>query len=470
MSAAAEIGAQIEAALSRLWDTPVTIRDLARIPGGASRETWRFDAFVDGGRRRLILRREPAAGLIETESETEFRAYQSVAGAIPVPGAVLLEREGAELGRPFFVMERIDDGVVNGPFDRTAFGDHAEALGEQFFASLGRLAALDPAGTPLDGHLERPAADECWRIALDYWEGVIGEDALIPQPIVRAAIRQLRASPPPPAQRVAIVHGDYRSGNMMHDGAGRMLAMFDWEMAHFGDPLEDLGWALNPVWDHFRSGSACGMTSRARAVEIWREASGLEVDAAALDWWIMFNSVKGMAIWLSAYREFVDGGRTDPVLGLSGWFVARRQDAVIAAALAGRPTTPAPDPAQSQLGHLLTGAGIIVSGAGQAAVAQDAFGGATLATSGLIALLGAQEAEKAAAWRIADIAEMRALLGHEGSDEGAMTLPALDARWSALSDELIAAHDALAAKDGDEAPFLDFYLRSAARRELVWPA
>ncbi len=173
------IGPRIEAYLSRLWNTPVVIRDLARIPGGASRETYRFDAFVDGERRRLILRREPATGLIDTESETEFRAYQSAAGIVPVPAAVALEREGAELERPFFVMERIDDGQVVSPFDRAGFGDHAEALGAQFFASLGRLAAHDPAGTPLAAHVPAPAPEECWRIALDYWESVIETDSFL---------------------------------------------------------------------------------------------------------------------------------------------------------------------------------------------------------------------------------------------------------------------------------------------------
>ena len=164
---------------------------------------------------------------------------------------------------------------------------------------------------------------------------MIDDDAAEPIPVVRAAIRRLRAHPPPPAQRIAIVHGDYRSGNMMHDGAGRMLAMFDWEMAHLGDPLEDLGWALDPIWDHFQPGIACGMLPRDEALAVWRAHSGLDVDPVAMRWWALFNSVKGRAIWTSAYREFIDGGRTDPVLAFSGWYLPRRQDAIIAAQLEG---------------------------------------------------------------------------------------------------------------------------------------
>ncbi len=56
-----------------------------------------------------------------------------------------------------------------------------------------------------------------------------------------------------------MVHGDYRSGNFLHDGEGRILAVLDWEMAHIGDPLEDLGWALDPLWRHTEDGRVAGM-------------------------------------------------------------------------------------------------------------------------------------------------------------------------------------------------------------------
>jgi aminoglycoside phosphotransferase (APT) family kinase protein len=321
---------ELEAYLTRLWSAPTRVEGLARIPGGASRETYRFDAVSGDSRHALILRREPSAGLIDTESETEYRAYQSAYGVVPVPRAVALERDGAELGRPFFIMERIEGGAVAGSFERTPFGAHSDTIGEAFFTALGRLAAFDPAGTPLAAHVTAPAPADCWRIALDYWEGVIDTDALTPIPVVRAAIRRLRSSPPPPAQAIRIVHGDYRSGNLMHDGAGHMLAMFDWEMAHLGDPLEDLGWALDAIWEHFEPGRACGMIPREAAIAAWERASGMTVDPAAMRWWSLFNAVKGRAIWTSAFREFVEGGHADPVLGVSGWYTATRQDAIIA--------------------------------------------------------------------------------------------------------------------------------------------
>ena len=328
------IDTQIAAYLTRIWGTPVGIENLSRIPGGASRETYRFDARVGDSLRALILRRDPSGSLIDTDRRTEFMAYRTVHGRLPVPESIALEPDGAELERPFFLMERIDGGIVTSPFVAQPFGAHAAAIGAAFFTTLGRLAAIDPAGTPLGDLLPSPAPEECWRTALDHWAGVIDSDEAHPQPIVRAAIRRLYRAPPPPAQAVRIVHGDYRSGNLMHDGAGNILAILDWEMTHLGDPIEDLGWAFDPLWNHFDAGAVCGMIPQAQAIAVWEAASGLRVDPAALRWWALFNAVKGQAIWTSAAREYRAGGCTDPILGISAWYTARRHDEILAAMLA----------------------------------------------------------------------------------------------------------------------------------------
>lgn len=124
------------------------------------------------------------------------------------------------------------------------------------------------------------------------------------------------------------------------------------------------------------------------------------------------------------------------------------------------------------LGDVLVGCGQIGVGAGQAAMEQDAFGGSTLLVAGVLALLAAQEAERAAAWRCADIAAMRALLGQAAPATGeGLTLSELDAAWATLSNALTVAHIA-AEQGGDraaDAAFCAFYRESAARRELEWP-
>ncbi|MGJ3628532.1 phosphotransferase family protein [Sphingomonas sp. MMS24-JH45] len=389
-------------------------------------------------------------------------------GILPVPRAIALERDGAELERPFIVMERIDGGEVASPFAADAYGAHGETLGETFFTALGKLAAHDAAASPLAAHLPLPAADAAWRV-----QSLLGGRARHRRGrsrpgLVRAAIRRLRPrSPPPPAQKVGIVHGDYRTGNVMHDGKGGMLAMLDWEMAHLGDPLEDLGWALDPIWNHHMPDKVAGMTSRAQAVAWWEAASGMRVDPAAMRCagGRCSPPSKGRAIWTLSFREFLDGGRVDPVLGLSGWYVARRQDAIIAPAAGGLGMS---SPATTSLVDVLVGTGQIAAGAGMLAAEKDPYGGAMLTVTGFLSLLAAQEAEMAAAWRAADIAAMRALMGRE-SEADDLRLSALDATWAAPSRDLIAHHAAIEAAGGDDAAILAFYRQSTERRELTWP-
>ena len=57
-----------------------------------------------------------------------------------------------------------------------------------------------------------------------------------------------------------------------------------------------------------------------RAVAIWEAASGLRADPAALRWWELFASVKGLGIWVSSAKEYSEGANHDPVLAFTGWW------------------------------------------------------------------------------------------------------------------------------------------------------
>ena len=329
-----ELKAQIAAYLRHRMPEAgaVEVIALSRIHGGASRETFRVRARLErGGERGLIFRRDPISTLIETERQIEFAAYRSFADShVPVPGALYLETDTRWLERPFFVMEEIEGGAAASILVANAYGEHAEIIGEQFFSILGRIAARDVASSELAKHSERPGLDKAWQRELAHWEKVIDEDELEPQPIARAAIRWLKRNPPAPAQRISIVHGDYRTGNFLHDGQGRIIAILDWEMAHLGDPLEDLGWALDPLWAHHNPERPAGTVTREKAIALWEEASGLKADSKALAWWSMFASVKGQAIWISSAKEFQGGANTDPVMAFSGMYCLPYHNKVVA--------------------------------------------------------------------------------------------------------------------------------------------
>jgi aminoglycoside phosphotransferase (APT) family kinase protein len=190
---------------------------------------------------------------------------------------------------------------------------------------LGEIAGADPQALGLAEVMPHVAPEDCWRRELDYWDGVLDEDEAEPLPIIRAAIRWLRANPPPPPKRIGVVHGDYRTGNFLFDTEGGIHAVLDWEMAHLGDPLEDLGWSLNPTWSFGRD-LAGGLVPREQAIAIWERASGLKADPAALHWWELFNCVKAQAIWISSAAAWTSGGNREPIMVYPPWALQNAQD------------------------------------------------------------------------------------------------------------------------------------------------
>ena len=311
----------------------VSVTALARISGGASRETYRLrlayvDAAGDRVERPLILRRDPPASLIDTERRIEFFAYKAFHGsAVPVPEMLWLEEESDALDYPFFIAEELT-GFESGPMALLAepYASRREQLGLRKWTILGEISRADPEALGLTEVMEPVTPDACWRRELDYWEGVLDADAVEPEPIIRAAIRWLRANPPPPAQKISVVHGDYRTGNFLYDAEGEIHGILDWEMAHLGDPLEDLGWGLNRIWCWGQDDLRGGLLPRAEAIAIWERASGLVADHAALHWWELFNCVKGQGIWVSSAKAWIDGETRDPILVFSAWRMRNSQD------------------------------------------------------------------------------------------------------------------------------------------------
>ena len=174
----------------------VAIENVVRIQGGASRETFRFDARTQDCVHGLILRRDPPAQLVDTDRRLEYAAFRSFHGAsLPVPKPIALSDDPNIVGRPFMVMERVDDAVALLPFLPDPFGKHREKIGRAFFEYLGAIHVVDPMQTELATAVEAPTPSRCWSHELDHWQQVIELNALEPQPIAMAAIRRLRRSP-----------------------------------------------------------------------------------------------------------------------------------------------------------------------------------------------------------------------------------------------------------------------------------
>jgi aminoglycoside phosphotransferase (APT) family kinase protein len=315
---------------AKLGVRDVSVSDLYRIPGGASRETWSFDvSWRQNGAdvtRGFVLRRDPDASLLVTDRDVEFRVMEAVGEhGIPVPSMNWLETDGAWLDRPFFVMERID-GCETSPtkvlMDPRFFSSR-DRLAQEFVAILASIHNLDWRGAGLE-FLGPPASESACALAeIEKWEAIVDRDALEPQPVLRAAFRWLRRHLPPPAQRVVLVHADYRTGNLLCTPAGEIKAVLDWEMTHLGDPMEDVAWACIRPWRWLGDEKVGGLMEREDFFRRYADATGLIVDADAIRFWEVLGNIKLAAIFLTGGRSFCDGRTRSPMMAFLGRNIGR---------------------------------------------------------------------------------------------------------------------------------------------------
>ena len=312
----------------------VAISNLHRLPLGASRETFRFDvAWTDDAGAHaegLILRRDPPASTVDSDRRHEYLAYKAIHGhGVPVPKMIALEEDPAQFGGAISLAEDLR-GYQNSEyqFQDPAWADRLPHLAQQMWSTMGRLAAVPCEG--LDLAFMKPATPASTAMQeLDHWEATLDANDVGAQPVIRAAIRWMRANPPPPAQKLALVHGDVRAGNFLYDDAGTLVAVLDWEMAHLGDPLEDLAWSLCRVFCFGRNELRSGLATRDQAIAIWQRASGLDVDPAALHWWELLNCIKGQGIWDSCAAAWRKSPDPTVIHAYAAWWLRNAQDRAV---------------------------------------------------------------------------------------------------------------------------------------------
>lgn len=286
----------------------VRIDDLRKLPGGASREIWSFDALLDGERLGLILRRDPGGSAMQTQRREEFRVQRAAyAAGVPVPRPYWLAEDDAELGAPSYVMARIEGETLARRLLRDdAYAPARASMTAQLGAILARIHAIDPAAGDL-GFLTAPRPGESPALAeLDRYEQIYRAIAPEPHPVFELAIRWLRQRLPAAAHR-ALVHGDYRIGNVMFGPEG-VRAILDWELAHVGDPAEDLGWLCVRAWrfgsDHLPVG---GIGRREELHDAYQRAGGVPVGAERVRFWEVYGNLKWAIICIAQAKTHLDG-------------------------------------------------------------------------------------------------------------------------------------------------------------------
>ena len=284
---------------------------LSQIPGGASRETWLAES--DAG--RWVLRRDPKGSVSLVPMADEFALISRAAEAgVPVPEPLVFEPDGGRFGSPGLLMAHVQGASVAPRILRKPEFETARiALTAQLGEALARIHAIDPA--TLDGVLPGPIGDPAvdqiseWERQLDE----IGE----PLPAVELGLRWLRANAPDPAEP-RLVHGDFRLGNFIVDEDG-LAAVIDWELAHLGDPAEDIGWLCIRSWrfgnDDRPVAGVGGLDEFASAYE---GAGGATIDRGRARYWEAFGNVKWAVICARQAQDHLTGVRRSHELASLG--------------------------------------------------------------------------------------------------------------------------------------------------------
>ncbi len=292
---------------------PVTIGDFARLSGGASKETWSFDAVsTDGTRSGLILRRDPPGrpgepGVLDREAAALSIAHDA---GLPVP-EMLLSFTAAAFGAAGMIMRRVDGETIA---RRILRDDEYAPARDVLVGQLGQFAAVLHAQA-VPSFFPRPDPVAGLREQLD----AFGR----PSEVFELAMTELAACPPPPRDPV-LVHGDFRLGNLIVGPEG-LRAVLDWELTHAGNPAEDLGWLCVKAWRFGATPPVAGLGSREELLAAYRAAGGADISLAELRWWEILGTLRWGVICLTQAAAHLSGAHRSVELAAIGRRVCEQE-------------------------------------------------------------------------------------------------------------------------------------------------
>jgi len=209
--------------------------------GGQSNPTYYIESSEAGAAPRLVLRRKPPGQLLPSAHaiEREYHVMTALRGSgVPVPKTYLLCEDATIIGTPFFVMEYVDGYPMTDATLPERSAEDRRAIYTSMIQVLARLHSVDwrAAGLGDYGKPGNYVARQVHRWTAQYRASETQRiDAM------ERLIEWLPAHVPA-EDDAAIVHGDYRPGNvLLHPVEPRVAAVVDWELSTIGHPLVDLG-------------------------------------------------------------------------------------------------------------------------------------------------------------------------------------------------------------------------------------
>lgn len=304
------VAAYLAPFLPAVFDGRVAVR---QYQGGQSNPTYHLATNVGD----WVLRKKPPGKLLPSAHavEREYRVMRALAGSgVPVPRMLCLCEDASVLGTPFFVMQHVPGRLLGARFATSGTPAERHALYDDLARVLAALHTLDwrARGLADFGRPERFLERQVARWSAQW-------DASRTEPL--PAMEHLREWLPrhlPPDDEAALVHGDYRLGNVLVDPqAPKVAAVLDWELATIGHPLADLGYYC--LMYHL-PGSEGGcldadlatlsIPSQAEFVQAYCRHAGRALPND-LNVFVVFSMFRLAAILAGVYKRALDGNAAD---------------------------------------------------------------------------------------------------------------------------------------------------------------
>nr|MCS5681885.1 phosphotransferase family protein [Acidimicrobiales bacterium] len=294
-----------------------------RLSGGASQETYKLTVTTANGNRLLCLRRAPGG----TEAEVDSDLQESIGLAtealliskarvalVPEPEVHYVLRELDSLGEGF-VMEWLEGETLGSRIVRSPeFEAVRPRLAQQCGEILARIHAIE---LETSGLAEKLAIRTPEDLVHQTWERY--KRFKTPQPMIDYTARWLLEHLPG-RHEVTLVHNDFRNGNLMVDSTG-IVGILDWELAHVGDPMHDVGWLCTNSW---RFGQANlpvgGFGNYDDLASGYESISGRKLDREHVRFWEVYGSFW----WAVTTLVMVDQFRVGPDKSVERAAIGRR--------------------------------------------------------------------------------------------------------------------------------------------------
>lgn len=317
-----EIADGLSRALGEAWGAPPAIENLQVASAGARRRNLLFDALRGDERVPLVATIIPNRAMQVMEIPVEVASLRlAEEQGMAVPHVHGCWDEPDYVGGSFFVSSRIDGETIPRQVLRLVEANPGlgPELARQCGHSLARLHAADPAKAHPD--LPRPPAGRS-AIEQALVTAQVGiAELLQPSPSFTFGLRWLERHTPAAPDRLSLVHGDFRNGNLIV-GTDGLRAALDWEVCHVGDPMQDLAWLCMRMWRFRNDDYEVGGFGDVADLRAGYEEAGGSWRPEAFHWWKTLSTLSWGCGLAAQAKAHLDGSVPHIIMAASGRRVA----------------------------------------------------------------------------------------------------------------------------------------------------